>query len=135
MARTDLRPHLGRFEAGAVVNARVARHDERYELTSLAFDGGELVVPNVDALPGEPVRARIRARDVSLAIEKPAGLSVQNILEATVRSVSDEYGAIIDVELQVGATLLIARVTRKAVAELRIAPGVRVYALISVGFA
>jgi molybdate transport system ATP-binding protein len=143
MSRTDLRPHLGRFEAGAVVETRVKGHDERYGLTTLAFEGGELIVPNVDALPGEPVRARIRARDVSLALARPEGLSVQNILAATVRTISDEYGAIIDVELQLGATLLIARVTRKAVDELRLVPGQPVFALIkavsidrrSVGFA
>lgn len=143
MSRTDLRPHLGRFEAGAVVETRVKGHDERYGLTTLAFDGGELIVPNVDALPGEPVRARIRARDVSLALARPEGLSVQNILAATVRSLSDEYGAIIDVELQLGTTLLVARVTRKAVDELRLAPGQPLFALVkavsidrrSVGFA
>jgi molybdate transport system ATP-binding protein len=143
MGRADLHPHLGRFEAGAMVEARVARHDERYGLTTLSFDGGELVVPNVDALPGEPIRARIRARDISLAIVKPSGLSVQNILQGTVRAVSDEYGAIIDVEVQLGSTRLVARVTRKAVDELGLAPGVPVFALIkavsidrrSVGFA
>jgi molybdate transport system ATP-binding protein len=143
MSRTDLRPHLGRFEAGAVVETRVKGHDERYGLTTLAFEGGELIVPNVDALPGEPVRARIRARDVSLALARPEGISVQNILAATVRTISDEYGAIIDVELQLGATLLVARVTRKAVDELRLVPGQPVFALIkavsidrrSVGFA
>jgi molybdate transport system ATP-binding protein len=143
MGRADLHPHLGRFEAGAMVEARVARHDERYGLTTLSFDGGELVVPNVDALPGEPIRARIRARDISLAIVKPSGLSVQNILPGTVRALSDEYGAIIDVEVQLGNTRLVARVTRKAVDELGLAPGVPVFALIkavsidrrSVGFA
>jgi molybdate transport system ATP-binding protein len=31
-------------------------------LTTLAFDGGELLVPVVHSLPGEPVRIRIRAR-------------------------------------------------------------------------
>jgi molybdate transport system ATP-binding protein len=143
MSRADLRPHLGRFEGGAVVEARVARHDERYGLTTLAFDGGELVVPNVDALPGEPVRARIRARDVSLATVRPTALSVQNILEATVHSVGVEFGAIVDVELRLGTTRLVARVTRKAVDELALAPGQPVFALIkavsidrrSVGFA
>src|SRR6185436_14863195 len=46
LGRHDLMPHLGRFEAGAVIEARVARHDEVFGLTTLAFDGGELVVPN-----------------------------------------------------------------------------------------
>ena len=54
MARGDLAPHTGRFEAGAVIEARVARLAEAYGLTILAFDGGELVVPNVDHCPASP---------------------------------------------------------------------------------
>lgn len=130
MARADLKPHLGRYEAGGVIEARVARHDEAYELTVLAFDGGELVVPNVDALPGETVRARIRARDVALALEAPRRASFQNVLEGTVESCSDEFGAIVDVRLRVGATPLVARVTRKAARELELEPGRRVFALV-----
>jgi len=143
MARRDLGPIMGRFEAGAVIEARVASHDERFGLTTLAFAGGELVVPNVDALPGEPMRARIRARDVSLALARPEGLSVQNILPATVRSVGAEFGAIVDVGLDVGGTALVARVTRKAATEMSLVPGLALYALVkavsidrrSVGFA
>ena len=143
LARSEMQSHTGRFEAGAVVETRVARHDERYGLTLLAFDGGELVVPNVDALPGEPVRARIRARDVSIALSRPSGISIQNVFAAEVVSLSGEFGAIVDVRLQVGATPIIARITRKAAQELALAPGARVHALVkavsidrrSVGFA
>jgi molybdate transport system ATP-binding protein len=143
LGRADLKPHTGRFEAGAVIEGRVARHDEAYGLTTLAFAGGELVVPNVDALPGEPVRARIRARDVALALQPPRDASFQNVLAGTVRSVGAEFGAIVEVVLDVGGTPVLARVTRKAAAELGLAPGVRAYALVkavsidrrSVGFA
>jgi molybdate transport system ATP-binding protein len=143
MARRDLAPHTGRFEAGAVIEARVTRLDEAYGLTILGFEGGELVVPNVDALPGEPVRVRIRARDVSLALARPTGLSIQNIFEASVVEISGEFGAIVDVTLAVGPAPLIARITRRAAEELALAPGQRIYALVkavsidrrSVGFA
>jgi molybdate transport system ATP-binding protein len=70
-------------------------------------------------------------------------VTIQNVLAATVRSVGGEFGAIVDVELSVGATPLVARVTRKAAAELGLVPGLAVYALVkavsidrrSVGFA
>jgi molybdate transport system ATP-binding protein len=143
MARRDLAPHTGRFEAGAVIEAVVARHDEAFGLTYLAFAGGELVVPNVDALPGEAVRARIRARDVALALSWPRDTSIQNVLPATVREVSRETGAIVDVALDVGATPLLARITRASAERLGLVPGARVHALVkavsidrhSVGFA
>jgi molybdate transport system ATP-binding protein len=130
MARRDLAPHTGRFEAGAVIEAVVARHDEAFGLTVLAFAGGELVVPNVDALPGEPLRARIRARDVALALSRPLDSSFQNVLPATVRAVGEEFGAIVDVSLTVGATALLARITRESAQRLRLAPGVAVFALV-----
>ena len=131
LSRPDIAASAGRFEAGAVLEARVARHDARYELTTLAFPGGELVVPNLDALPGEPVRVRIRARDVSLALARPQGLSIRNVLAGTVASVGHEYGAIVDVEVDVGhGARLVARVTRLAAEELGLRPGLPILALV-----
>ena len=94
-------------------------------------------------LSGFPVRARIRARDVSIALSRPSGISIQNVFAAEVVSLSGEFGAIVDVRLQVGATPIVARITRKAAQELALAPGARVHALVkavsidrrSVGFA
>jgi len=132
-----------RFEAGAILEAHVVSIDERYGLTTLAFDGGELAVPNLDALVGEPVRARIRARDVSVSLDRPRAISVQNILDATVVGVGEEYGAIVDVTLRVGSAVLVARITRKAADQLGLGEGQHVHALVkavaidrrSVGFA
>jgi molybdate transport system ATP-binding protein len=143
LGRPELRPLTGRHEAGAVIETRVARHDEAFGLSILAFADGELVLPNVDALPGEPVRARIRARDVALALEPPRRASMQNVLPAQIVRVSEAFGAIVDVELLMGSTPLVARITRKAATELALAPGMTVYALVkavsidrrSVGFA
>lgn len=133
----------GRSEEGVVIEAQVASHEPAFELTTLTFAGGRLIVPNIDALPGETVRARVRARDVSLALGRPDRLSIQNVFEASVVSVGGEFGAIVDVELRVGATPLTARITRKAASQLGIAPGMKVHALVkavsidrrSVGFA
>ena len=143
LSSTDMGALTGRFDEGAVIEARVARHDTAFELTTLAFAGGELIVPNVDALAGEPVRVRVRARDVSLALARPAGITIQNVLEASVVSIGHEFGAIVDVGLAIGGTGLTARITRKAAAELALAPGSRVFAMVkavsidrrSVGFA
>lgn len=130
MGRMDLRPHTGRHEAGAVIEASVTSHDLGYGLTTLAFAGGHLVVPNVEALAGERIRVRIRARDVSVALERPNAVSILNVLEATVTAISREEGAIVDVAMSVGDTPLVARITRKSLAELDVRPGQRVFALI-----
>jgi molybdate transport system ATP-binding protein len=130
LSRPELAALAGRFEAGAVIEARVAAHDARYELTTLAFAGGELVVPNLDALPGEPVRVRIRARDVSIALHRPTALSIRNVLAATVVSIGHEYGAIVDVVLDIHGAHLVARVTRQAADDLALRPGLAVHALV-----
>ncbi|MGH8713698.1 MAG: molybdenum ABC transporter ATP-binding protein, partial [Casimicrobiaceae bacterium] len=130
MGRIDLRPHTGRYESGAVVETVVAAHDLEDGLTTLRFAGGELIVPNVEALVGERVRVRILARDVSLALARPAGLSVLNVLPASVVAISTEEGPLVEVQLRAGETPLLARITRRSRKELGLREGQTVYALI-----
>ena len=94
-----------------------------------AFDGGELLTTDLDALAGERVRVRIRARDVSIALERPRGISILNCLPGTVAEISGG-GSGADVRIAVGATSIIARVTRHSIQALRLAPGLPVHALV-----
>jgi molybdate transport system ATP-binding protein len=130
MGRPDLRPAVETFEGGAVIDTKVAEHDMQYDLATLAFDGGTLTVTNVDALVGEPVRVRIRARDVSIALERPRRISIQNVLGGRVAAVGPERGGIVDVSIAVGATTLRSRITARAARQLGLAPGIEVYALV-----
>jgi molybdate transport system ATP-binding protein len=130
MGRLDLRPHTGRHEAGAVIETTVATHDLAYGLTMLRFSGGELIVPNVEALAGERVRVRIRARDVSLALDPPTKVSMLNVLPCSLVAIAQEDGPIVDVQLRIGDATLIARITRRSRVELDLAEGQAVYALI-----
>ena len=130
MGRLDLKPATGRYEAGAVLDTRVTAHDAEYQLTTLAFDGGELVVPHLDAAIGERVRARIRARDVSLSLRKPTEISILNVLPARVTAIDDETGPIVDLQLSVGDATLVARITRRSFKQLGIRTGQELYALV-----
>jgi molybdate transport system ATP-binding protein len=130
MGRPELRAHAGIFEGGTVIDAKVLAHDLAYDLTTLEFAGGQLTVPGVDALVGEPIRIRIRARDVSLALTRPADISVLNVLEGRVTEVSAEQGPSANVRVDVGGVMLVARVTRYSVARLELGAGREVYALI-----
>ncbi|MBI3514568.1 MAG: molybdenum ABC transporter ATP-binding protein, partial [Proteobacteria bacterium] len=84
LGRLDLYPKTGRFEASAVLGMTVAAHDPRYGLTQLRSAAGEIAVPGLDAPPGSTVRIRIRARDVTIAIAPPHGLSALNVLPARI---------------------------------------------------
>jgi len=130
MGRPDLRSATGTFEGGAVIDAKVVKQDMQYDLATLAFDGGELTATNVDALIGEPVRVRIRARDVSIALERPRSISIQNVLAGTVAELSPGQGGIVDVSIAIGSTILRSRVTQLSARELGLAPGMNVYALV-----
>ncbi len=130
MGRLELKPVTGRYEAGSLLETHVVEHDSAHQLTRLAFDGGELVVPLLDAPIGERVRARIRARDVSLALRRPTEISILNILPGKVSSIDAETGPVVDVQLTVGAVTLTARITRRSLEDLGIRLGQEVYALV-----
>ncbi|MNC86341.1 molybdate transporter ATP-binding protein [compost metagenome] len=118
------------FEGGTVIDARVTGQDMQYDLATLAFDGGTLTVTNLDALIGERVRVRIRARDVSIALEVPQRISIQNVLPAKVMTISEPAGGVVDVTLAAGSVMLRSRVTRRAAERLALAPGLQVHAMI-----
>jgi molybdate transport system ATP-binding protein len=129
-SRLDLRPLTGRYEAGAVIEARVVRHDQEFELSELAFPGGTLRVPGLDLALGAELRIRIRARDVALALEPPKDISILNVFPGEVRDIGTEPGAQVDILLDLGGTSLWARITARSRQELGLQVGSRVYALV-----
>lgn len=130
MGRPDLRAGAGAFEGGAVIDARVIGQDLQYELATLGFDGGTLAVTNLDALVGEHVRVRIRARDVSIALEAPRRISIQNVLPGRITAVGEPRNGIVDVSITAGTAQLRSRITARAAEQLALRPGLDVYALI-----
>ena len=130
LGRLDLEMVTSRYEAGSVLDTRVAAHDEHDRLTTLAFDGGALVVPRLAASVGERVRARVRARDVSLSIGKPSKISILNVLPARVANIGEDSGPVVDLQLAVGRATLLARITRRSFHDLGIRRGQVLYALV-----
>ena len=129
MSRLDLHPLTGRFDAGAVLSTTVASYDEDYELTGLTFKGGTLRVTGINLALNTPVRAHIRARDVSLMLDRPEGTSILNVFEGKIIEIGDEGGPQLDLKLDIG-TPLIARVTRKSFNDLDLNIGKTVFAMI-----
>jgi len=130
MGRAELYPLAGRFEAGAVLAARITAHDPRWSLTRLSGEFGELTVPHLDAPVGTALRVRIRARDVILAVTRPTDISALNVLAAEVeRLVPMEEGAV-EVQLRLGGERLLARITRRSGEALGLAAGRKVFAVI-----
>jgi molybdate transport system ATP-binding protein len=129
-SRLDLRPLTGRYEAGAVIQARVAGQDRNFGLTDLIFAGGRLRVPHVNLPVGTHLRLRIRARDVALALEVPRRSSILNAIPAVVRDIGAEAGPQVDLRLEAGGASFWARITRRSLVDLGLRPGTAVTALI-----
>lgn len=128
LARLDL-PTAHLDDASAVIVATVALHDEHYHLTRLDFSGGNLWVSKIDSPVGSPVRARVLARDVSLATAAPQGSSISNILAARIVEIQDQGPDRVNLRLTVGAQQqLLSRITRRSCDQLSLAVGMDIYA-------
>jgi molybdate transport system ATP-binding protein len=127
MTRIDL-PLSHGTDAEAVVDARVAEHDDTYNLTYVEFPGGRFTVARKDLPLRHPVRLRVLARDVSLSLEHHAGTSILNIFPARVREIAEENPTQMMVRLDAGGVPLLSRITRKSAINLALEPGKEVYA-------
>jgi molybdate transport system ATP-binding protein len=130
LGRLDLYPKTGRFEASAVIETHVVAHDPVYGLTQLGCAAGAIQVPRVELPEGGLVRVRIRARDVTIAIAPPHGLSALNVLPARIAEIGADDSPVIDIRLAIDGGHLLARVTRRSIANLGLTPGRAVFAVI-----
>lgn len=119
-----------RFGVGVSLACGDASFDAHYRLTKLHHPAGDIFLP--DRVP-EATRTRVfvKAIDVSVARQPPPDTSVRTVLRGKVVSVALTKGplAMANVELQ-GGEKLYASLTRMAVDELGVAPGVDVFCLV-----
>jgi molybdate transport system ATP-binding protein len=129
LARADLPPAFA-DDAGVVLETILSGHAAD-NLSQLDFADGSLHVGRRREATGSRLRCRIHARDVSLALERPRATSIVNILPATVTAVAatDTPGHVL-VQIRVGSTPLLARISERSQRELAIAPGQPVWAQI-----
>ena len=127
MTRMDLSMAQG-DTASAVISATVVSHNTGYHLTQARFAGGEFSIPLQNIEVGHTVRFRVQARDVSLTQEKQTGTSIQNIMPATITALSPEGPGQVMVQLDVGGSALLARLTARSVDVLKLEVGKRVFA-------
>ncbi|MFC0408532.1 molybdenum ABC transporter ATP-binding protein [Roseomonas elaeocarpi] len=129
-ARPDLPALAGRRDAGAVIRCTLAEQLPGRGLTRLDFAGGALLVPAVPGAVGEALRIRVPARDVSVAVARPEGLSVQNILAARLEQLTPLPSGEVMLALAVGPTSVLSRVTADAAARLALREGMPLWALV-----
>ena len=128
MARLDLPTARGEG-AGVVLDATLAERDAQWQLVRLQVGADfSLWARDPGLPPGRALRVRLLARDLSLACEPQQGTSIGNQLQGVVESVADdEHPALALVRVRVGASPVVARLTRRSAHALQLAPGAPVW--------
>lgn len=129
LTRTDL-PLANSLDAKAIIEGVIVSHDSEYELSELSFANQRLWVSGNKQEQSDPVRVRIMARDVSLALQAPLESSILNVLPSTVDSLTPMPNARVLVRLKLDGYYLLAQITKKSAQVLGLQPGKLVYAQI-----
>ncbi len=124
--RADL-PLALRDDAGVVLQARVEQRDA-HGLLRLRTAAGLLYAHGPEQPPGTPLRLRIQARDVSLALQRHDDSSLLNLLPATVADIAALPGGQVQLRLEAGGAPLLARISHRSLERLALRPGLAVWA-------
>ena len=119
------------FARSSVVRGAVTAVDGDYGLTEVAHPAGNIWLVGDAGPEGRAVRVVVKATDITLARDAGSNLSIRNVLGGTVKEIDTNGGAFAGVSIALdGHGHLFALATRKAVDELAIHSGDRVFALI-----
>ena len=129
LSRPDVQKHVSIDDHGSVISGIVDEPNNCAGLTQLRSGSLFLTVPPVNAPKGMPIRVRIAAKHVAIALKKPEDTSFHNIFQGKVHSIIDNGGPFVDVYVDIGRTLL-SRISRHSCYNLELHEGKDVYALI-----
>jgi molybdate transport system ATP-binding protein len=116
-------------DAGVLLSGTVQALDPRWHLAQVGFAGGSVWLGHASLAVNQTVRLRVLARDVSIATQVPAYTSIQNVLPCVVQAIApDAHPSQALVQLACGGTLLLARITQRAVHSLQLQVGQAVWA-------
>jgi molybdate transport system ATP-binding protein len=125
-----VRAIVGADAVGAIVDGTVLGPDPESGLLRVQVGHGELKVHLGKAATGAKLRVQLLARDLIVATRAPQQLSVRNSLRGVVTAVVDDDVDSDLIAIDIGGTIIMARVTKAATRELGLAPGLAVWALV-----
>lgn len=122
---------LGMETSGSVVTAKIEAQDSNYGLTILHAPAGKLYVSQMSGSAGDTVRLFIESKNVALSLDYPEDISIQNILYCQVHSIRRLVDGQHDVDLTLqGGEQLVARITKRALDQMKLTRGTKVHALV-----
>jgi molybdate transport system ATP-binding protein len=122
---------ISRFGRSSVVAGRLGVTDPVYGLTELKHPAGTIWLTGVVGPEGREARVVVKATDVTLSKTRAHDISTRTTLAGTVESIESDDGPLAGVAIDLdGHGRLFALATRKAIDELKLARGERVFALV-----
>lgn len=115
-------------EPSTVLEGQVVEVEARWHLWRVQAQGLDVWIPQEGSAPGERVRLRITARDVSVTLDPPQGSSIQNRWPAVVQQIMPAgHPSQVLVQLQCAQATLWARITARAAHQLKLCAGTGVW--------
>ena len=118
------------IDAGAILDCEFLGYDRENDLSTLSLGDYRLRVRGGLGGAPSPLRVQIPARDVGLALDQPVATSFLNRLPVRIRALRNAPDGSVLVDLDCAGQTLRSRITKLAGANLGLAPGRELYALI-----
>jgi molybdate transport system ATP-binding protein len=122
---------INRFARSSVIAGKLVGVDAAYGLTEIAHPAGTIWLVGQAGPIGREARVVIKSTDITLTKTPAAALSVRTTLAGKVAEIETDDGPLAGVSIALeGHGQLYALATRKAVDELGLTPGDKVFALV-----
>lgn len=116
------------FAPQSILHARIAGHEPHFGVSMAEIGESVVTLQPVDLPEGTPVRIRVPATDVMIALDRHADLSALNQLPGVIAGIEpDGHHRLVTVDCQ--GQHLMARITLLSAERLRLRPGLPVHAL------
>ncbi len=122
-------PFLPELETGVILSGRITRQDPQWHLCEIQCQGFSLWLRDDGLQTGTQVRIQVLARDISITHSVQDASSIVNRISARIEVIrEDRDPAMSLLHLRVGQDVMLARLTRRSVAELSLQVGQNVWA-------
>ena len=118
------------LEAGSLIKGECSGYDDEMGLAKIDVEGQMVSLPVQAMNIGVHLRLRIKANDVALALSKPNGTSIQNMLDCEIVKLEEIGRSHIEVRLKLGSQFMRSRITKKSASDLSLVAGNKIIALL-----
>ncbi len=115
---------------GCLLRGKCTGYETSAGLIEINVEGQNAYLPGKSIANGERVRLWLKANDVALALQKPQGISIQNLFDCRVSYIKDIGSFHVEIGLTLGEQIFCSHITRKAAQDLELKPGQSCVALV-----